>query len=58
MVPSMIRNQNEGMKKKTHEGIKRRTVGEAAMATGKRKKKTERSETERKRKQSVKNRGR
>lgn len=39
MVPSMIRNQNEGMKKKTHEGIKRRTVGEAAMATGKRKKK-------------------
>lgn len=33
----MIRNQNEGMKKKTHEGIKRRTVGEASMATGKRK---------------------
>lgn len=30
--PSMIRNQNEGMKNKTHEIIKCRTVGEAPMA--------------------------
>ena len=31
-VPSMIRNQNGGMKNKTHEAIKRSTVGEAPMA--------------------------
>ena len=34
-VPAMIRNQNGGMKNKTHESIKRSTVGEAAMATEK-----------------------
>lgn len=31
-VPSMVRNQNGGVKKETHEGIEGGAVGEAAMA--------------------------
>lgn len=53
-VPSMIRNQNEGMKNKTHEIIKCRTVGEAPMAAEETSKKQRDRKQREKEKQSIK----